>query len=269
MFKSINESFEKKFNDINNEDLANRLRECLNRLNESEMSDEDRHDTELIWSMLGKISNRSNARFTPEEEAVLRKYGLKRDNYYKTIKDDAGRPIYDKRVDGKRRSYGYRPFSNGDQTKMNLADRARKRPLRRDNRVTAGHDWVDTPNDVLNQHDGYDRYEDDPTLQTRDREAAEYRAGKPVRDMNRHLRNRARSQSTLATADADLDSKLKSLADERDAEVMGAISRYDSSSAWARRQHKYSVDSATRDLATSQSEIDKMLKRDKKEESPV
>ena len=35
MFKNINESFEKKFQDINNDALVTKLTECLHRLNES------------------------------------------------------------------------------------------------------------------------------------------------------------------------------------------------------------------------------------------
>lgn len=265
MFKNINESFEKRFNDINNNNLVAKLEECLNRINESEMSAEDQRDSDLIRSMLDKIYARSNARFTPEEDAVLTKYGLKRNNYRKTIDDDAGRPIFDDRVDGKGRTWGSKPFSNGIRSKMNLADRARKRPERRDNRVTADHEWIDTPNDVINQHTNY-RFSDDHTLQSRERDAAEYKAGKNYTDMENHLSTRKNAQLTLDTADDTLSSRISDAKTRRDDVIRKAMSDYDRDTEFYRDSHKRSVERANKNLADSQAEIDRLLKRDKKEE---
>ena len=58
--------------------LSKRIEECLSRLNETQMSDEDKHDTTLLNNIQYKLNSRSNAKLTPEEDAVLDKYDLKR-----------------------------------------------------------------------------------------------------------------------------------------------------------------------------------------------
>ena len=98
-FKSLNESFDRMFSSYEDnsqgkeeKSLIESLKECLSKLQEAEMSDEDKHDSDLIRSMLDKMQNRSNAKFSPEEIAVLDKYGIKRDNWSKNLTVD-GRPL--------------------------------------------------------------------------------------------------------------------------------------------------------------------------------
>lgn len=55
-----------------------RVKECLNKLNEAEISPEDKADSDLLRGIYRKILNRSNAALTPEEKAVVDKYNLQR-----------------------------------------------------------------------------------------------------------------------------------------------------------------------------------------------
>lgn len=65
------------------DDLLNKhrkaVKEALRQLSLKEaMSDEDRKDSQILKDILSKIDKRSNARLTPEENAVLDKYNIKR-----------------------------------------------------------------------------------------------------------------------------------------------------------------------------------------------
>ena len=65
------------------DDLLNKhrkaVKEALRKLSLKEaMSDEDRKDSQILKDILSKIDKRSNARLTPEENAVLDKYNIKR-----------------------------------------------------------------------------------------------------------------------------------------------------------------------------------------------
>lgn len=64
-----------------NESLLESINSILNRLNEAEMSDEDKADNELLRSIKDKISDRLNAKLTPEEKSVLKKYNLTPDKF--------------------------------------------------------------------------------------------------------------------------------------------------------------------------------------------
>lgn len=55
------------------------VKEALRQLSLKEaMSDEDRKDSQILRDILSKIYKRSNARLTPEENAILDKYNIKR-----------------------------------------------------------------------------------------------------------------------------------------------------------------------------------------------
>lgn len=55
------------------------VKEALRQLSLKEaMSDEDRKDSQILRDILSKINKRSNARLTPEENAVLDKYNIER-----------------------------------------------------------------------------------------------------------------------------------------------------------------------------------------------
>jgi hypothetical protein len=80
--------------------------------------------------MILKMQNRSNAKFTPEENAVLDKYGIKRDNWGRQLTvdgvsinpgiDTKTNSIYDWKTNKRTTS------RNADVDKINYADRARK-----------------------------------------------------------------------------------------------------------------------------------------------
>lgn len=121
--KYLNEEVEEKEN-INecNDSFVESINKVLSRMNEAEMSDEDKRDSELLRRVIGKIGKRVDAKFTPEEQEVLDKYGLdKRSNRYEP-------EVYSS-------STGV-SISNSDahHYNANLADMARKQPERRKNR---------------------------------------------------------------------------------------------------------------------------------------
>ena len=110
----------------------------MRSLQEAEMSAEDAYETELLRSIIDKTRERSNARLTPEEKAVLAKYGLTREGkavtipgeirYYRTSDEDISNPRGGNRPE--RRSGYYSDPYNHDPSKVNLADIARKRGAR-------------------------------------------------------------------------------------------------------------------------------------------
>lgn len=253
MFKNINESFERKFQDINNESLITKLTECLNRLNESEMSDEDKHDSDVIRSMLDKMKFRSNAAFTPEEKAVMSKYGIDRDNNTKSLSVD-GRDL-NRDVDTMNKDryfYNTKGHNNGNEKKINYADRARKLPQRKDSQIFTGPWTVD--NDQINTH-GYNRT-NLKGLQDAERYAQDIPMRDKVRDMKDALRDRKWAQSSIDNADS-----------ERDRRMAKAQADYDKAVANADMHYKWDTEDSARRRDYAQGKIDKLLKRDKKEEN--
>ena len=95
------------------ESWRNRIQECLKRLNEAGMSDEDEADTAILANIYTKTQQRANAALTPDEKAVLAKYGLSRDSGMKNIVDKDWNRLVQRR-------------RGQDSDKVNLADRARK-----------------------------------------------------------------------------------------------------------------------------------------------
>ena len=118
------EDLEEKIEDILNID---ELEECLNRLTEAEISDEDKHDNELLKNIYDKIQNRLNAKLTDEEKAVLDKYNL-----YLSKNTRGQNSIYIKNSadsDEKYRRYDSNLFRYNTDS-VNFADKARKFPDR-------------------------------------------------------------------------------------------------------------------------------------------
>lgn len=107
------------------------LEECINRLTEDEMSDEDKHDTEVLKGIRDKISKRLNAKLTDEEKAIIDKYNLYVDKSnsgknslfmrYPAIDDSKTIRRYDSNVFNK---------NTKDNNDVNYADRIRKWPER-------------------------------------------------------------------------------------------------------------------------------------------
>jgi hypothetical protein len=300
--KSINESFERQFNAINDSkneefEVLESLRNLLSVLNEAGMSDEDRKESDLIRSAYAKIQKRSNARLTPQEQDVLNKYGIKRGST-KNLEYDSGRNytrddtnIVDNQDDayshGKeigRRVYPKKPDGSTDwdkaytvntkgQDKINYADRARKRPEREKNRT---YDYSYT----------FNRLGDDTEHATDDRGIIDYNL-KPGTDkrgrnygvdqntainrmsqsrlakMRGALGDRRSAQSKLDNAKAEYDrSKAKYDADYMK-RMQDAEREYDTRMRWAKDNFDRDSDPSRRDKA--QSDIDALLKRKKTE----
>ena len=101
----------------------NLLKKRSKSLNEAEMSDEDKADSEILRNIYQKTQQRANAALTPDEKAVLAKYGLQRKPDFKNIGDNHGNSIFSRPSDVF--SY-YNDFNMANNPKVNLADRARK-----------------------------------------------------------------------------------------------------------------------------------------------
>ena len=135
MKKYLNESIENSTD--NNLYLA--------ELNEAAMSAEDKHDSEILKSIIDKTQVRTNAKLTPEEKDILAKYGLDRYDHRVIIPDARGYSISDDdlsnpRGGNTRERAGTRYYSSGrvdprrvyhnDSSQVNYADIARKRGAR-------------------------------------------------------------------------------------------------------------------------------------------
>ena len=110
------------------------------------MSEEDRIDSDILRSIIDKTQVRTNAKLTPEEKAVLSKYGLDRFNnaviipdarWYSISDDDISNPsggnIRDRA--GRYSSKDRRNVYHNDPSQVNYADIARKRGIRSKQRV--------------------------------------------------------------------------------------------------------------------------------------
>lgn len=111
------------------------IEDLIHILREASMSDEDRKDTELLRSILSKREKRSNAKLTPEEKAVLDKYGVSTNGGYVVgsdgeVEDELDTLLYlgDRSDKWNRRSGSY---GKDNSSEVNLADLLRKRPQRR------------------------------------------------------------------------------------------------------------------------------------------
>lgn len=127
--KFMNEGFN-KYNNIK-PSFEDSLYEAMKSLTErqQEWSDEDKHDNELLWSIMNKRSERNNAALTPEEKSVMAKYNITgTERFYPQDMYSVGVRMQDGDV--------LNPFSNNkDRTyrdkKVNAADKLRKVPERR------------------------------------------------------------------------------------------------------------------------------------------
>ena len=155
--KFLNEGFELSQFNVLQENVVKQITSILNTLNEATMSDEDRHDSDILAQIYKKsVKGPRNFKLSPEEKEVLKKFGLKRgwldnvklnnakhmaDWYYNVVTPD-GEPIfspYDSNDQFIRAGRDYKLRSGADaffkpdmivSDKINYADRARKRPER-------------------------------------------------------------------------------------------------------------------------------------------
>lgn len=247
-----------------------KLEECLKRLNEAQISDEDQRDSDLIRSMMAKIERRSNARFTPEEQAVLDKYGIKRNPYQKDL-EVAGRPL-ESPVDSKNYDNNYYGYNNGNHGKINYADRARKLPQRQSSQVYGDHAGTRyiSGNDWINKHTGskpalnpnkpnYRRRNDyKTTLQSAERDEMNTRMHQPIDDMQRALGDRRYHQREVDQSQSKYDQAAAAARKTYDDSMRRAQSYLDDAQPGG-----YHYDRVQR----AQGEVDKLLKRKPKNES--
>lgn len=223
------------------------LTECLRRMNEDTISPEDQADSDMIRGMIAKLQKRSNARFTPEEQGVMQKYGIERSNWDKQL-TVGGRPL-NPNYDGDQRKVwnSYNDWRghyvhNGDPGKINYADRARKLPQRADNQI--GGRW--SPNGAVNAHTrrGFG------TLQDLERNTRNAEMQEPVNTMKQHLNTRNYNQSRIDNAQSEYDKSMAS-----------AKAQYDRSMRWATDTYKRDTVNAAQSRDAAQNQIDRMLKR--------
>lgn len=234
------------------------------RLNESPMSDEDKHDSDLIRSILNKIQIRSNAALTPEEKAVIQKYGLHRstDNRNLYPVDSEGRVRWQRPIshpsDGESRTvWSYNSGDryethNGTRSKINYADRARK-AVEREQNATYGDSYpIDTISSNAHASRAYGGKKDYVKLAA-NKQA--YQMQEPMDSMKRHLSDRHWAQRNIDGADS-----------RRSAALSKAATEFEQARKRAEAAYEYDTVTSARQRDHAQRGIDKLLKRDPKEE---
>lgn len=291
--KSINEAFDRQFNSINDRkneefEVLESLSALLRNLNEAEMSDEDRRESDLIRSAYNKIQKRVNARLTPEEQAVLDKYGIKR-GHDKNLVQDNDTGYYDSIVVNNREddySHGkeigrrYYPDDSNwrnsyvlktkDQDKINYADRARKRPGRLANRT---YDTVEYMSG-WDKRDGYavdDQVIVDYNMKDGNKSNRGYSQNAAINSQSQSKMNKMRgaldaryqAQSKLDNAKAEYDKRKAGYDADYMKRMQAAEREYDTRMRWAKDKFDRDSDPSSRDKA--QADIDALLKRKKTE----
>lgn len=218
--------------DYNNRNISNlldkhKLKRTIESLIEAEISDEDRHDNELLKSIYYKTQNRSNAKLTPEEQNILNKYDLYRTDT-KNIVTKNHKPV----ISNSDFDYNYR---NGrrvraDLDKINFADRARKIDDR---------DYAQRIN-----------AKSFSSFQQNERDAEADEISKDAREMRRYLNRRRDSYDSIERA------KLR-----HDKAVSDAKSNYDQHINQLAIDKESSRKYYNDRLKSSQDTIDKLLKK--------
>lgn len=293
--KSINESFERQFNAINdskNEEfkVLESLRNLLSVLNEAGMSDEDRKESDLIRSAYAKIQKRSNARLTPQEQDVLNKYGIERgwnknliqgkDGGYYAADTNVVNNREDAYSHGKEIGRRYYPDDDNwrssyilktkDQDKINYADRARKRPGRLANRTYDTTEY----RSGWGKRDGYavdDQVIVDYNMKDGNQSSRGFSQNAAINSQSQSKMNKMRgaldarykAQSELDNAKAKYDSAKARYDAEYMKKMQDAEKSYDSHMRWAKQDFDRESNPSSRDKA--QADIDALLKRKKTE----
>lgn len=238
---------------IMSESFQKALKEKLDSLNEAEMSDEDRHDSDILKQIYQKTQGRANAALTQEEKDVLKKYNLERVPYMKNIRSSEGsyrNPIFDDREFQGSYDWNTGKKTPPKSTKINYADRARKRP-KRDAQMydMRDRDFWDMPTpDYERQHEvDSDDYKP-ATYQQRQRYSDNQKMTQNVRDMTRALRDRKASQAKLDNAETEHQAELDKLKKE-----------YEDRLAAIKRSQQYRTDSDRRQVDYANKRINKLL----------
>lgn len=236
--------------DDEDDDFLEALSEKLSQMNEAEMSDEDKRDNQVLRRIYNKTQRRANAALTPEEQAVLDKYGLYRSTGNKDIMKP-GKDAFHARSITSPPQY-FRGGIDVHDDRVNLADRARKisdrQPIR--DFVNSGdYNFYDTTYD----HDPKGDYKN--TFQRKMNRAHSAQMQQPMQDMKRLISTRNYEQGRLDKADANYKDAIAKAKSDYEKRIKSAE---DSLASTKKYSAKY-VDDAN-------AEIDRMLKRGKKED---
>ena len=248
------------------ESFSVRLENKINSLNEAEMSDEDKRDTEILKNIYRKTQARANAALTSEEKAVLQKYNLDRVTWDKNVhgrknfngRDVQGSALFQRGDFDKKWNRNSFKYDDPKADKINYADRARKRPARDEQEDDLrDRDFWDMPTpDYAARHerDADDEWNPltDHTYQKAERHSENQKMTQNVRDMKRALRDRKASQAKVDSADADLQGQLDKLKAEYEDRIAGV-----------KKAHQSRTDYSRKDVERNQQKIDQLLKRGK------
>lgn len=241
---------------LKKESFIRALEEKLNSLNEAEMSDEDKHDSEILKQIYQKTQGRANAALTQEEKDVLKKYNLERVPYIKNIRSAEGpyrNSIFDDNEFKRSYNWSTRKELPPKSDKINYADRARKRPERDAQQFDMrDRDFWDIPTPDYERRHDVDSDEYKPkTYQQRQRYSDNQKMTQNVRDMTRALRDRNDSQKKLDSADSVYQAEIDKLKKD-----------YEDRLARAQRSQKYRTDSDRRNLDYANQRISSLLKKE-------
>ena len=236
--------------DDEDDDFLEALSEKMSQMNEAEMSDEDKRDNQILRNIYDKTQRRANAALTPEEQAVLDKYGLYRSTGNKEIIKPGKDAFHASSVTSPPRYFKGGVDVHDD--KVNLADRARKisdrQPIR--DFVNSGdYNFYDTTYD----HDPKGDYKN--TFQRKMNRAHSAQMQQPMQDMKRLISTRNYEQGRLDKADANYKDAIAKAKSDYEKRMKSAEDSLASTKKYASK----SVNDAN-------AEIDRMLKRGKKED---
>lgn len=236
--------------DVYDDDFLEALSNKLSQMNEAEMSDEDKRDNQILRRIYNKTQRRANAALTPEEQAVLDKYGLIRSTGNKDIvKLDTNK------YSGTSVTSPHQYFSGGADVhddRVNLADRARKIPDRQPIRdyLRSGEYRV---SDTTFDHDPKGKSKN--TFQRKMNRANSAQMQQPMQDMKRLISDRNYEQGRLDKADTEYQATIAKAKADYEKRIKGAEDALEFTK-------KYS----SRGVDVANAEINRMLKRDKKED---
>lgn len=250
---------------IMSESFQKALKEKLDSLNEAEMSDEDRHDSDILKQIYQKTQGRANAALTQEEKDVLKKYNLERVPWDKNIhgkknfngREVQGSAIFQRGDFDKKWNRNKFQYDDPKADKINYADRARKRPARDEQEDDLrDRDYWDMPTpDYAARHerDADDEWNPltDHTYQKAERHSENQKMTQNVRDMKRALRDRKASQAKVDSADADLQAQLDKLKKEYEDRIAGV-----------KKSHESRTDYSKKDVERNQKQINRLLRRE-------
>lgn len=236
--------------DVDDDDFLEALSNKLSQMNEAEMSDEDKRDNQILRSIYNKTQRRANAALTPEEQAVLDKYGLYRSTGNKDIMM-AGKDAYHANTITSPHNYFVGGVDVRDD-RVNLADRARKMPNRQPTRdyLRSGEYNV---SDTTFDHDPKGKYNN--TFQRKMNTANSAKMQKPMFDMRRLIHDRNYEQDRLDKADT-----------EYQATIAKAKADYEKRIKSAENSLEFTKKYSSRGVDVANAEINRMLKRDKKDD---